>query len=234
METITAVLVSATPPADFSPQEYQLLIEKYLTLSQENDRFVKAIRSGNQVDIDHVRRVLQTDFPLFVRLQDYFSRLRTGGLKSVGRAPFVSEDPAFGDGGIPSRSVDVNMEGDSEMKLASEYDLGAVSTFSGTETSVFTERPSTVPSQGPFGIRFSNFPPRVISQMLSTHTDVAVSSCRSPPHFSFARMLTAICSLVEGAIYLGRFRACQSSEEVHEGADDWPECYEWERYVRTY
>ena len=180
-ETIVAILSSKILPADFSPQEYQYLIERYLVLSQENDRLVKAIRSGNQVDIDHIRQVLQTDFPLFVRLQDYFSRLRAVGSKSVEQIPFVPEDPILGDGGIPSRSVGVNMGEDSEMELASDHGLCAMSMFSGMETSAFAERPPAVPSQGPFGIQFSEFPPRVISQMLSTHTDVAASRCRYPP-----------------------------------------------------
>ena len=175
VETITAILNSTTLFADFSPQEYRRLIEKYLVLSQENDRLVKAIRSGNQVDVDHVRRVLQTDFPLYVRLQDYFNRLRAGDPKSVDQTPFVPEDPTLG---VPSRSVDVNVEGDSEMQLASEFDPDAMSMFSGTQASAFAERPFAVPHQGPFGIRFSDFPPRVVSQMLSTHTDVTASSCR--------------------------------------------------------
>jgi hypothetical protein len=187
------ILNSAMPPTDFPPQEYQRLIEKYLALSQENDRLVKAIRSGNQVDIDHIRQVIQTDFPLYARLQDYFSRLRAGDSGPVDQTPFVPEDPVLGSGGVPSLSIDVNMEGDSQMQLASEYDPDAMSMFSSAGTSVSGGRTPAVPHQGPFGIRFSDFPPRVISQMLSTHTDVATSSCRCPscssshvyPHRSF-------------------------------------------------
>ena len=174
-----AVLNSPAPPPDFSVQEYQHLIEKYLVLSRDNDRIVKAIRSGNQVDIDQVRRVIRTDFPLYVRLQDYFSRLRAGDLES--ETPFILDDPALGEIGALSRSIDVNMEGGSEMQLASESDPEVSSIFLGAEASAFTERPPAVPDQGPFGIRFSDYPPRVISQMLSTHTDVAASSCRQFP-----------------------------------------------------
>lgn len=193
VDNIMAVLGFTTPPADFSPQEYQRLIEKYLTLSQENDRLVKVIRSGDQVDIDHVRHAIQTGFPLYAQLQDYFSRLRAKDSKSVDQTPFIPEDPVSGGGGVPSRSLDVNMEGGSEMQLASEYDLGGMSMFSGTEASTFAERTPATPNQGPFGIRFSDFPPRVISQMLSTHTDVTASSCKCSsrsslrvcPHRSF-------------------------------------------------
>ena len=178
VDNVMAILNSTTPPADFSPHEYQRLIEKYLTLSQENDQLVKAIRSGNQTNIDHIRQVLRTDFPLYARLQDYFSRLRARDPKSVDQTPFVPEDPVLGGGEVLSRSVDVNMEGVFEMQLASERDLDSMSIFSSAETSVFAERPPAIPNQGPFGIRFSDFPPRVISQMLSTHTDVTASSCR--------------------------------------------------------
>ena len=166
------------PPADFSTQEYQRLIDKYLALGRENDRLVREIRSGNQVDIGHIKQVLQTDFPLFARLQDYFSRLCTGDLKPVDQAAFVPEDPASRSSGTPSRSVDMNMEGVSEMQLESDHDLGAMSMFSRTEASAFAGKLPTVPNQGPFGIRFSDFPPRVISQMLSTHTDITASNCR--------------------------------------------------------
>lgn len=178
-----AILNSTTPPTDFSPQEYQRLIEKYLALSKENDRLVKAIRSGNQVDIDHVRQVLQTDFPLYVRLQDYFSRLRDEDRKLVDQTSFFPDDPVLGGGvGVPPHSVDVNIvEGDSEMQLASESDPDAMSMFFGAEASTITKRPPADPNQGPFGIRFSDYPPRVISQMLSTHTDIAAASCRLFP-----------------------------------------------------
>lgn len=182
MDNVKAVVNSKTPPTDFSPQEYQRLIEKYLTLGRENDRLVKAIRSGNQVDIGHVRQVLQTDFPLFARLQDYFSRLRVGNSKSVDRVTFTLEDPASGGSEELLRSVEVNVEGDSE----SDRDLGAMSMFSSTEASAFVERPPTVPNQGPFGVRFSDFPPRVISQMLSAHTNVTASSCRCGFCISFS------------------------------------------------
>ena len=186
------ILNSIVPPTDFSPQG-QRLIEKYLTLSQENDRLVKAIRSRNQVDIDHVRQVIQTDFPLYARLQDYFSRLRARDLDSVDQTPFVHEDPVLGGGGVPLHSVDVSMEGGSQMQLASEYDIDTMSMFSGAEASAFAERTPTVPNQGPFGVRFSDFPPRVISQMLSARMDATASSCRCPscslfcvyPHCSF-------------------------------------------------
>ena len=173
-----AVLDSTPPPTEFSAQEYQSLIEKYLVLSRENDRLVKAIRSGSKVDIDQIKRVIQTDFPLYARLQDYFSRLRAEDLKSIDRSPFIPDDHLLGDAGTPSRSIDVNMEWGSEMQLASESDPEAISMFCGSEESAFTERPPAVPNQGPFGIRFSDYPPRVISQMLSTHTDVTASSCR--------------------------------------------------------
>lgn len=175
VENIMAVLNSTAPPQDFSAQEYQYLIEKYLALSRDNDQVVQAIRSGNQVDIDQVRRVIRTDFPLYVRLQDYFSRLRAGDLES--ETPFILDEPALGDIGVLSRSIDVNMEGDSEMQLASESDPEVSSMFLGTEASAFTERTPAVLNQGPFGIRFSDYPPRVISQMLSTHIDAAASSC---------------------------------------------------------
>ena len=177
VDNIMIILSSTTPPTDFSPQEYRRLIEKYLALSQGNDQLIKSIRSGYQVNIDHVRQVIQTDFPLYARLQDYFSRQRARDSKSVDQTPFVPENPVLGGGEVPSRSVDVNMEGGSEMQLASEYDLGAVSMFSGTEPSAFAEGTPAVPDQGPFGIRFSDFPPRVISQMLSIQMDVAASSC---------------------------------------------------------
>ena len=189
-----AVLNSATPPTDFSPQDYQRLIEKYLVLSKENDRLVKAIRSGDQVDINHVRQVLQTDFPLYVRLQDYFSRLRDKDLKSVDQTSFVLDDPALGDVGVPSRSIDLGMDGYPEMQLVSESDPDAMSMFTGTGASASTESPPAVPNQGPFGIRFSDYPPRVISQMLSTHTDVAASSCRWFP--SIIPRTLSHCSLV--------------------------------------
>jgi len=185
-----AILGSTTPPADFSPQEYQRLIEKYLSLSQENDRLVKAIRSGNQVDIDHIKKALQTDFPLYVQLHDYFSRLRAGDLNSVNQPTFVLHDPASGGVGVPSRSIDVDMERDSEMQLASECDPDAMSMFSGTGASAFAERPHAVSNQGPFGIQFSDYPPRVISQMLSTHADVTASSCRWSPVFRPVHVLT--------------------------------------------
>lgn len=181
VDNIMTILSSTTPPTDFSPLEYRRLIEKYLTLSQENDRLVKAIRSGYQVDIDHIRQVIQTDFPLYARLQDYFSRQRARNSKSVDQTPFVPENLVLGGAGVLSRSVDVNMEGGPEMQLASEYDLGAMSVFSGTEASAFAEGTVAVPAdRGPFGIRFSDFPPRVISQMLSTQADIAASSCRCP------------------------------------------------------
>ena len=185
VDNIMTILNSTTPPTDFSPQEYQRLIEKYLALSQENDRLVKTIRSGNQVDIDYVRQVIQTDFPLYARLQDYFGRLRARDSKSVDQTPFVPEDPVLGGDGAPSRSVDVNMEGDSEMQLASECGLDTMSMSSGTEASAFFKRTPAIPNQGPFGIRFSDFPPRVISQMLSTHMDITASSCRCPSCSSF-------------------------------------------------
>lgn len=172
-----AVLNSTTPPTDFSPQEYQHLIEKYLALSKENDRLVKAIRSGNQTDIDHVRKALQTDFPLYVRLQDYFSRLRDRDLKPVDQTSLVLDDLVLEGVGPPSLSIDVGMEGGSEMQLVSESGPDAMSTFIGMGESAFTEEPPTVSSQGPFGIRFSDYPPRVISQMLTTHTDVVASGC---------------------------------------------------------
>jgi len=188
-----AILNSTAPPTDFSPHEYQCLIEKYLALSQGNDRLVKAIRSGNQIDIDHIRQVLQTDFPLYVRLQDYFSRLRAGDLGSVVQTSFVPDDPILEDRGVRSRPVDVNTRGDSEMHIVPEHDPDAMSMFSSTEVGAFVGRPPIVPNQGPFGIRFSDFPPRVISQMLSAHMDVVASSggwssCISPyvfPHRSF-------------------------------------------------
>ena len=178
VENIAAVLNSTAPPPDFSAQEYQHLIEKYLALSRGNDRLVKAIRSGNQVDIDQVRRVIRTDFPLYGRLQDYFSRLRASGLESVDQTPFTPDDPVLGEIGALSRAIDVNMEAGSEMQLVSESDPQLSSMFVGTEASAVTGTPPAVPNQGPFGIRFSDYPPRVISQMLSTHTDVAASSCR--------------------------------------------------------
>lgn len=154
-------------------------MEKYLTLSQENDRLVKAIRSGNQVDISHLRQVLQTDFPLFARLQDYFSRLRAEDPQLVDRVTLIPEDPAPGDSRELSGFVNVNMEGDSKMQLESDHGLGAMSMFARAETSAFAERPPTAPNQGPFGIRFSDFPPRVISQMLSAHTNITASNCGS-------------------------------------------------------
>ena len=228
-----AVLNSATPPTDFSPQDYQRLIEKYLVLSKENDRLVKAIRSGDQVDINHVRQVLQTDFPLYVRLQDYFSRLRDKDLKSVDQTSFVLDDPALGDVGVPSRSIDLGMDGYPEMQLVSESDPDAMSMFTGTGASASTESPPAVPNQGPFGIRFSDYPPRVISQMLSTHTDIAASSCR---WFSFYYTLHVFSplarSLVAGIVYVGWFRARQPSEEIYEGTDDRSERYQRERSVR--
>jgi len=127
-------------------------------------------------------------------LQDYFVRLRAADSKLVEQSSFVPEDPVLGDDGIPSRSVDVDMGGDPKMKLASECDLGTMSMFSGTGTGVFAERPPAVPNQGPFGIRFSDLPPRVISQMLSTHTDVVISSCRYPLCISLRAY--AYCSFV--------------------------------------
>lgn len=178
VENVMAIINSAAPLIDFPPQEYQRLIEKYLDLSKQNDQLVKAIRSGDQVDIDHVRHVLQTDFPLFARLQDYFSRLRVEGLKSVEQTFLISDDPVSAGIGIPSRSIDVGMEGRSEMQLVSEFDPGAMSAFLSMAGSAFTERPSAVPNQGPFGIQFSDYPPRVISQMLLTYTDVVASSCK--------------------------------------------------------
>ncbi|KAF9648103.1 hypothetical protein BDM02DRAFT_2351326 [Thelephora ganbajun] len=186
MENIMAILNSTTPPIDFSPQEYQQLIEKYLILGQENDRLVNTIRSGSQVDLDHIKQVLQTDFPLYARLQDYFSRLRAGDSKSVDQTSFVPEDPVYGGGRVLSHSVDVNVERDPEMQLASECDPEAMSMFFGTEGSTFTERPPAVPNQGPFGIRFSDFPPRVISQMLSIQTDVAAPSSSWQGSFTWA------------------------------------------------
>ena len=175
VENIMAILNSTTPQTDFSPQDYQRLIEKYLYLSQENDRFVKTVRAGTQVDINYIRYVLQTDFPLHARLHDYFSRLRAGCSNSVDQFSF---DPRLGGNEGASRSVDVNMEGNSEMKLASECDPDAMSIFSSTTASVFAEGPhAAVSDQGPFGIRFSDFPPRVISQMLSTHMGGSTSGC---------------------------------------------------------
>jgi len=174
---IKAVLNSTAPPPDFTIQEYQHLIEKYLVLSRDNDRLVKEIRSGNQVDIDQVRQAIRTDFPLYVRLQDYFSRSRAGDLELVEQTPFIADDPVLGDIRALSRSIDVNMEGGSEMQLALESDPEVSSMFFGPEASVLAERPPAAPNQGPFGIRFSDYPPRVISQMLSTHTDVTASNC---------------------------------------------------------
>lgn len=229
-----AILNSTAPPADFSPQEYQCLIGKYLALSQENDRLVRAIRSGNQVDIDHIRQVLQTDFPLYVQLQDYFSRLRAEDLGSVVQTSFVPEDPVLGSrGAVRPSLVDANVEGDSEMHLASECDPDAMSMFSSTEAGAFAERPPVVPNQGPFGIRFSDFPPRVISQMLSAHTDVAASGGGWSSRFFTQRISSPLTrSLVAGVVHVGRFWPCQSSEEIHEGTNDRPGCYEWERPVR--
>ena len=180
VENVMAILNSPTPPTDFSPQEYQRLIEKHLALSQQNDRLVRMIRAGARVDIDYVRQALQTDFPLYARLQDYFSRLRAGDSSSVDQTPLLSDHPDLGGIGGPPCSVDVNMDGGSEMQLASEHDPDAMSMFLGTGTSVFTERSHAVSNQGPFGIRFSDFPPRVISQMLSTKTDVTAPSCMCP------------------------------------------------------
>jgi hypothetical protein len=177
-ENITAILNSPTPPADFSPQEYQRLVEKYLTLSHENDRLVRAIRARDKVDLEYLRKVLQTDFPLYLQLQEYFNRLRGENSKSVDQAPFVFDDPTSGGSGKLSCPVDVDMERGTEMQLTSECNPNVMSVFSGTAASVFAERPPIVSNQGPFGIQFSEFPPRVISQMLSTHTDGAASSCR--------------------------------------------------------
>lgn len=177
VENIMAILNSTTPPTDFSPQEYQRLVEKYLTLSQQNDRLVRAIRAGTQVDIDRIRQALRTDFPLYARLQDYFSRLRARDLKSVDQIPVTSGHPVLGAIVGPSYPVDANMEGDAEMQLTSEHDPGAMSMFSDTTASVFAERSPAVPNRGPFAIRFSDFPPRVISQVLSAQSDVAASSC---------------------------------------------------------
>ena len=185
VENIVAILNSTAPPTDFSLQEYQRLIEKYLAVGKENDRLVRTIRSGNKVDIDHVIRVLQTDFPLYARLQDYFSRLRSRDLKSVDQTPLVLDDSALEDVGVPSCSIDADVEEGPEMRLVSEYDPGAMSVFFGAAQSAFAERPPTVPDQGPFGVRFSDYPPRVISQMLSTQTDVAASYCRWSPRVLF-------------------------------------------------
>ena len=182
-ENIAAILNSPTTPTDFSPQEYQRLVEKYLTLSRENDRLVKAIRARTEVDVDYLRQVLQTDFPLYTRLQEYFSRLRGGDLKSVDQAPFIFDGPTLGGSRGSSCSIEVNMGGESEMRLASESNPDVMSVFSATAVSVFAEGPSIISNQGPFGIRFSDFPPRVISQMLSTHTEVTASSCRYPRKF---------------------------------------------------
>ena len=226
-----AILNSTPQPTDFSTQEYQHLIEKYLTLSRENDQLVKAIRSGNQVDIDQVRRVIQTDFPLYVRLQDYFSRLRAEDLESVDQIPFAPDDHVLGSIGVPSRSIDVGMEGDSEMQLVSESDVDVTSMFFGAEGGALTKRPPAVPNQEPFGIRFSDYPPRVISQMLSTHTDVAASSCRWFPSIALHISPHHSLSLMAGVIHVGWFRACQPSEEIHEGTNVGSGC-RWERSVR--
>ena len=172
-----AILNSTMPSTDFSSQEYQRLIEKYLTLSQQNDRLIQAIRTGTQVDIDHVRQALQTGFPLYVRLQDYFSRLRAGDFKSVDETPPIADGPVLGGTEEPSCSVDASMEGGSEMQLASGHNPDAMSMFFGTAASALVEKLPAVSNQGPFGIRFSDFPPRVISQVLTTQTDVAASSC---------------------------------------------------------
>lgn len=163
------------PPTDFSQQAYQLLIKKYLSLSQQNDRLVKLIRAGTQVDFDYLRQTIQTDFPLYVRLQDYFSRLRNGGLRPVDQPPSISGGPVFEGTGEPPCSVDAGMEGDSEMRLASDPDV--MSMFFGTTASASIGKSPTNSDRGPFGVRFSDFPPRVISQMLSTQSDVAASSC---------------------------------------------------------
>ena len=171
-------LNSATPPIDFSPQEYQRLIQKYLAVSQRNDRLVRTIRTGTPPDLQCVRQALQTDFPLYAQLQDYFSRMRTRGLEAADLTPFTFDDPVLGSVGDPLPPVDVNMEGGSEMQLASEHDPDTMSSFFGSAVSVFTERPPVVSNEGPFGIRFSDFPPRVISQMRSIQSDVAASSCR--------------------------------------------------------
>lgn len=183
VENVMAILNTTTPPTDFSPQEYQRLIEKYLTLSQKNDQLIRMIRGGTQLNVDYLRQVLQTDFPLYVRLQGYFSRLRARELKSVDETPFISDGP-FPEGiGEPPCSIDANMEEGSEMQLVSERsDPYALSMFLDTTASAFAERSPAVSNQGPFGIRFSDFPPRVISQMLSTQTNVAASSCRGSRH----------------------------------------------------
>ena len=178
MENVTEILNSQAPPTDFSPEEHQRLAEKYLALSQENDRLVKAIRAGTRVDVEYMKQVFQTDFPLYVQLQDYFTRLRARESKSVGQSSSGPDDIVLGSTGGLTHSIDVNINGDSEMQLAPEGDHNAMSMFSSASESVFAERSPTVPNHGPFGIRFSDFPPRVISQMLSMHTGVAASSCR--------------------------------------------------------
>jgi len=177
MENVTAILNSQIPPTDFSPEEYQRLAEKYLALSQENDRLVKAIRAGTHVDVEYMKQVFQTDFPLYAQLQGYFARLRVRESKSVEQSYSGPDDTVLGGNGGLTHSIDVNIEGNFEMQLASEDDPNALSMFSSASESVFAERSPAVPNHGPFGIRFSEFPPRVISKMLSMHTDVTASSC---------------------------------------------------------
>lgn len=164
------------------------------------------IKAGTQVDIGYIRQALQTDYPLYARLQDYFSRLQAGDLKSVDHTHFVFDDPiSQGDIREPPCSVDASLEGGSEMTLASEHDPEAMSMFFGAATSAFAEKSPAVSDQGPFGIRFSDFPPRVISQMLSIQTDVAASSCRYSSHFTWRIYSPLICSLMAWVIQLGRF-----------------------------
>lgn len=168
---------------------------------------MKAIRAGIHVGTDYIIQALETDFPLYARLEDYFSRLRA---RDVEHGSVVPKDPIFGSSGKPLHLGSVDMQGNSGLRLASESDLDTMSMFSGTAASVFTKQQPDVLNQdlGPFGIRPSDFPPRVISQMLSTHSGVTASSCTcSHIPLSVSRIyLPLVRSLVAGGIQMGGFR----------------------------